>query len=113
MGTKLEADKKAQTAGKTGAERKKVIDELTAAAKTALEAKITKKTSGEALIGLKTKLRVDLAAQLKPVTAAEIKAEVMKTELSKAKLVAAQNNGATELGSALDQAAAFPLACGG
>jgi len=108
--TKLEADKKAQTAGKTGAERKKVIDELTAAAKTALEAKITKKTSGEALIGLKTKLRVDLAAQLKPVTAAEIKAEVMKTELSKAKLVAAQNNGATELGSALDQAAAFPLA---
>lgn len=83
---------------------------LKAEAKKALDAKVKTKIQGQGLIGLKTKLRMDLTAQLKPAVVEDLKSEVMKVELSKAKLVAAQNNGSEELGSALDRAESFPVA---
>jgi len=109
--TKLEADIAAQSAGKTDAEITALKASLGSAAQTALDIKITEKTTGSALTGLQTKLRTDLTTQLRPATKSELEASIMKTELAKAKVEAAQTAatgaGGAELGSALDNAKAF------
>jgi len=108
--TKLAADLAAQSVGKTDAEVTALKTTLTNQSQEALDTLITQKTTGSALSALQTKLRTDLTTQLKPAVEADLKTEVTKIELPKAKVEAAQTGGISggiELGSALDNAKSF------